>query len=234
MIEVLQYLVIIFGYIAPLVFIFGIAYRIWGWGRLPIGAGRGLFPKPSGTVTGVIWKGLALPTLFSGDKLFWIAFIAFHLSLFYFMAGHIFIFISPAALGISPETVDLTVKVATYAGGIALVAIIYFIFRRIAITRSREISTFGDHFWLWVLLIIIGIAVITRLFNLGENPDVYRAFVASVITLSPSLPPPNLWFLTHALLGLIFLIYFPFGKPIHAIGQFFNQYILVKPLKGVK
>lgn len=68
----LSHLVIIFGYMAILVLILGLAYRIWNWGRLPTGFSWGVFPKPTKwVVTSVIWKAFAWPTLFKGDRLLW-------------------------------------------------------------------------------------------------------------------------------------------------------------------
>jgi len=113
-----------------------------------------------------------------------------------------------------------------WTGVFMLMATIYFVLRRVGITRSREISAFTDHFWLWFLLIIIGIGTYLTAFKVVPHEETWT-FTRSFIALRPTLPPQNFWWLTQALLGLIYLIYFVFGKPIHAIESFFTQYILV-------
>ncbi len=223
MITVLSYLVIIFGYIALFVFIFGLTYRILGWARLPTGFYWGLYPRPTKwTFSSVIWKIFALPTLFTTDKQLWIAAIFFHIVLFMSVALHF------ELLGVhfGPEaTID---PIGACAGIIALIAVVYYIQRRLGITRSKEISALATHFWLWLLLVQVGIGTYLRAFDVVA-PEVYSAFAISVLTFKPTLPPPDLWFLFHAFIGEMYLFYIVFGKPVHSIGQFFSQYILAKP-----
>ena len=224
----LSYLIIIFGYLAILIFIFGVGYRIWNWARLPTGFSWGLFPKPTRwTFTSLIWKALAWPTLFKGDKALWIGALLFHLGILLLFLGHLGIFTDIAAFGERvgiPAEVSYTIGII--AGSLVGLAILYYLLRRLFIRRAKEISSFADHFWLWALLVVVGVGLYSRVFH-EVSSDVVREFATNLITLSPILPPENLWFLIHALLSELFIIYAVTGKPIHFVGQLFTQYILV-------
>ena len=224
----LSYSVIILGYLAVLVFILGVAYRIWNWARLPVGFNWGLFPKPTKwTVTSLIWKAFAWPTLFKADKLLWIGAILFHLGVLALLVGHTGVFVDTLSfmerLGI-PADVSYTIGII--AGSIIGIVIIYFIFRRIVTAETREISSFADHFWLWFLIAVVGTGIYGRIFY-DISSETVREFATSLITFNIILPPTNIWFLIHTLLAEFFIIYSVTGKPIHAVGQLFTQYILV-------
>lgn len=224
----LSYLVIIFGYLALLLFIFGIIYRAWRWSRLPQGFSWGLFPKPTRwVVTSMLWKILAWPTLFKADRLLWAGALFFHLGLLVLFAGHLGSFIDIASLG---ERIGIPSEssyvIGITAGTIVAITILFYISRRLFIRRSSEISVFADHFWLWVLLVVVLVGIYSRVFH-EVSSDAVRDFALSVVAFNPALPPQNFWFLMHVLLSEFFIIYAVIGKPIHLVGQLFTQYILV-------
>lgn len=147
----LSYLVIIFGYIALAVFVGGMAYRIWNWGRLPTGFSWGLFPKPTRwTFISVIWRAFAWPTLLRADKLLWIGAMLFHVGLLFLFVGHLDLFVNILSvmkgLGISAQT---TYAIGVYAGLVVGIVLIFFGIRRISIARAKEPSSLADHFWLF-------------------------------------------------------------------------------------
>lgn len=224
----LSYSVIILGYLAILVFILGVAYRAWNWAHLPTGFSWGLFPKPTRwTVTSLIWKAFAWPTLLKADKWLWIGALCFHLGMLVLLLGHLGIFINMASFGESigiPTEASYTIGVV--AGSVAGIVILFYLSRRLLVTKAKEISSFADHFWLWALLVVVGVGIYARVFH-EVNSDAVREFAISVLTLRPILPPENGWFLVHTLLSECFIIYAVMGKPIHALGQLFTQYILV-------
>ena len=126
-------------------------------------------------------------------------------------------------LGMSSE---VAYQIGVYAGIVAGIMLLFLVFRRIFVTKTKEISSFSDHFILLFLLVVVGIGIYSRLFD-EVSSEVVRKFAISIITLRPSLPPENFWFLIHTLLAEIFIIYSVTGKPMHLVGQFFTQYILV-------
>lgn len=224
----LSYIVIVLGYISPLVFILGMAYRIWGWSHLPTGFSWGLFPKPTKwTITSLIWKSFAWPTLFKADKLLWIGAALFHVGILALVIGHTGLFVDTKSfierMGIPADT---SYTIGVVAGMVVGIVLIFYVLRRFIATKAREISSFADHFWLWFLVAVVAVGIYARIFH-DVNSDTVREFVTSLMTLNPILPPQNLWFLVHALLAEFFIIYSVAGKPIHAVGQLFTQYILV-------
>ena len=224
----LSNLVIIFGYISVSVFILGIAYRIWGWVRLPIGFSWALFPRPTRwTVTSLIWKAFAWPTLLKADKALWIGAALFHLGLVVVFVGHLGLLADIPSLmgrvGIQKETLY---TIGVVAGIIIGIVLLFYVLRRVIILRVSEISYFADHFWLWCLFIVIGVGIYARLFHEVDS-DAVRQFAISVFVFKPILPPQNLWFLLHSFLAELFIMYSIMGKPIHSVGQLFTQYIVV-------
>jgi len=126
-------------------------------------------------------------------------------------------------LGISK---DATYQIGIYAGVIVLAAILFFSIRRILVVKGKEISSFSDHFVLWFLLVVVVMGIYARLFDEVSSESI-REFALSVVRFNPILPPENVWFLVHTLLAEIFIIYTVAAKPMHLVGQFFSQYILV-------
>lgn len=224
----LSYLVVIFGYLALLVFILGIAYRIWGWARLPAGFSWGLFPKPTKwMVTSLIWKAFAWPTLFKADKLLWIGAACFHVGILVLFVGHLGVFTDVASFGERLGIpADASYLIGVVVGIVVGIALVFYVTRRILVTKVREISSFSDHFWLWFLLAVVGVGIYARIFH-EVSSEAVRGFATSLITLNTILPPQNLWFLIHTFLSELFIIYSVTGKPIHLVGQLFTQYILV-------
>lgn len=217
----LSYIVIVLGYISLLVFILGMAYRVWNWTHRPIGFNWELFPKPTNSTFFSLLLGriLAIPTLFKSDKQLLLVALAMHLAIITSIFLHLELFTS---LG-RENIIDIT---GSTAGTLGIVLVSYFIFRRIILREARELTSFADYFWLSVLLLLVALGTHLRIGNFVE-PEAYRTFAVSVITFKPALPPPNLWFLTHALIGEIYLMYIVAGKMMHSIGWFFAQYIMV-------
>lgn len=224
----LSYLAVIFGYLALLIFILGVAYRVWGWARLPTGFTWGLFPKPTKwLITSLIWKSFLWPTLFKADKLLWIGAACFHVGILLLFVGHMGVFVDTLSfmekLGIPAET---SYTIGVVAGIVVGLALLFYVSRRIIVTKAKEISSFADHFWLWFLIAVVGVGIYARIFH-EVSSEAVREFATNLITFNMILPPQNLWFLIHTLLAELFIIYSVIGKPIHLVGQLFTQYILV-------
>jgi len=72
----------------------------------------------------------------------------------------------------------------------------------------------------------MGIGMYLVIFEIVPHEETWT-FTRNFITLRPTLPPQNFWWIMQALLGLTYIIYFVVGKPIHSVEQFFTQSILV-------
>ena len=228
MIDFWSYLVIIFGYIAPPVFIAGIAWRIWNYKRYPTGFSWGIFPQATESKTvNLLWRALVWPTILKGDKLLWIVAVVFHIGILFLFIGHLGVFVDMIAfsdnIGISK---DATYAIGIAAGSLALIALLIFIGRRYSIRRVKVVSTFTDYFWLWFLVAVVAIGIYARVADEASS-EVVREFARNLWSFNPEMPPEKLWFLIHTFLAEVFIIYSVFGKPMHLVGQFFTQYILV-------
>ena len=149
---VFSYLVIIFGFISPLVFILGIAYRIWKWKRLSMGFSWGLFPKPTNhTATSVLWKVFAWPTLFKADKFLWVIALCFHISILLLLVGHLGNFVDIIAfaerLGIHSQA---AYQIGVVSGILAGIAIILFIMRRVFVAKAQQLSSSVPKWSSWI------------------------------------------------------------------------------------
>jgi len=227
MVDFLSYLVIIFGYIAPPVFIVGIIWRIWNYKRYPTGFDWAIQPQPTkSTPANLLWRGFAWPTLFKGDRPLWIGAMLFHISIVVLFVGHLGLFVDMIAfsgkLGISK---DGTYIFGIVAGSIAIAALLFFISRRIWLTKARIVSTFADYFWLLFLLAVVIIGLYARVADEASS-EIVRDFTINLWTFKPEMPPTHTWFLIHTLMAELFIIYAIIGKPIHLVGQFFTQYIM--------
>ena len=227
MVDLLSYLVIIFGYIAPPIFVAGMIWRIWNYKRYPTGFDWAVQPQPTeNTFVNVMWRAFAWPTLFKGDRLLWISAMVFHISILVLAMGHLGLFVDMVAfsgkLGISK---DATYAFGILSGSTAMIALLIFIARRIWITKVKIVSTFADYFWLIILLAVIVVGLYARIADEASS-EVVREFARNLWSFQPEMPPAHTWFLIHTFLAEIFLIYAVVGKPIHLVGQFFTQYIM--------
>ena len=200
------------------------AYRFWAWKKLPQPF-MTLFPSPrNGLWAEVLKETLFFPSLFQGDRVLWTFAWVFHAMLALIVVGHVRVFTDfPAlwaALGINADTMS---AVAGGAAGIAiLLAVLLLLLRRLAIRRTREISTAGDHFALLLILAILLTGNAMRFlghFDLNQT----REYFAALVTLRAPSPPASAWFLAHFLLAQVLVLYIPFSKILHFGGVFFTQ-----------
>lgn len=151
----------------------------------------------------------------------------FHLAIIVLFVGHLGVFVDMIAfsgkLGVSK---DATYAIGIAAGSIAVVALLFFLARRIWVGKTKSISTFADYFWLLVLLAVVGIGIYARVADEASS-EIVREFARNLWSFNPEMPPANTWFLIHTFLAELFIIYSVLGKPMHLVGQFFTQYIMV-------
>ncbi|MFQ6122060.1 MAG: respiratory nitrate reductase subunit gamma [Dehalococcoidales bacterium] len=157
----------------------------------------------------------------------WIGAACFHVGILLLFVGHMGVFVDTLSfmekLGIPAET---SYTIGVVAGIVVGLALLFYVSRRIIVTKAKEISSFADHFWLWFLIAVVGVGIYARIFH-EVSSEAVREFATNLITFNMILPPQNLWFLIHTLLAELFIIYSVIGKPIHLVGQLFTQYILV-------
>ncbi len=213
------YFIIGLSYFAGLVFILGLARKLWGYIRTPMPWPEVTTPAPEtegGAILRIITGVVLFPNLFKADKFLWAGAWVFHVGLLVILIRHIryFTYPVPGILGtIFVQNVALT------AGYIFGAAALYLFWRRLALHRTLYISGLPDYFALALLAAIAGTGIILSYWAHVYLVDV-KAFMLGLLTLNPIPPPYHPLFLLHFLLVLTLMIYFPFSKLLHAGGVF--------------
>ncbi len=227
-------------YITISIFAVGWIYRLWSWAKARPSRRITLYPAPQATLsttTSILKKALIFPALYNADKFLWFGAVIFLIGLFLSVALHAFInypvtTLLPNALGFSDLWSYLGVSVIAREGIsgwfgslsaiFVVIAISFFLLRRLAIPEVRYLSTFADYASLAFLLIIISIGTYMRLFNIIDHVHL-KAYLASLASLNPILPPSNPLFMIHLTLAQFYLMYLPFSKATHSIGTLIIQ-----------
>ncbi len=215
-------------YIAVAVFLGGTVYQIIKWRtRAKSAVRQGMFPKPTGPkrFLKLGWDSFLYPWVLDTDRWMWFFVIAMHLAGVGLFFGHTRIF-GDAGFMLSIFGEDSLNRLGGILGtaiGIFLfIAFLYFLIRRLK-SPYKELSVPADYLLLLLILLLILLGDHLRLTHPFELGD-YRAYMSSLVHLSPSYPEaiagsPARWVLTfHVLTASLLLIYFPFSKLIHAIG----------------
>lgn len=216
-------------YLAVLIFLAGCLCRLTLWLRAPVPLKIPLTPAPT-TFAGVVARYaaeiLVFRTLFTGDRLLWLASWVFHATLAFIVAGHVVgIFLSGLVCKLRGWTPEQYARFSALSGGtlgiIILLPLIWLFVRRLNNERVRYISTPGDYFALLLLLAIVITGECLRF-----APDIHladvRDYLIGLATFRFAAPPNSALFVWHFLFVNALLIYAPFGKLLHAGGIFFS------------
>jgi nitrate reductase gamma subunit len=215
-------------YLALLVFVVGMGYRLRVWMKTPQPGKMTLFPSDGRVTRGVLAEALFFPSLFRGDKVLWSMAWVFHVTLALVFVGHLRVVTGLVdallfKLGMAPESVGAMSTAVGGAAGVVLLATgALLLGRRIAVGRVREISLGSDFF---ALLLVIAVVVTGDLMRFaGAHFDLAqtRAWALSLLSFSPRVPEQPM-FLLHALLAQLLIMYMPFSKILHFGGIFFTQ-----------
>ncbi|MEK7274854.1 MAG: respiratory nitrate reductase subunit gamma, partial [Candidatus Desantisbacteria bacterium] len=212
-----------FAYFAIVIFVFGILCKVWKYAIIPNPLKIPLTPAPTnavGVILRVFLDAAFFKSLFNSNKFIWLGGCAFHLALLVVVASHIRFFISPV-----PELIMLLQtffqSIGIFIGLLFIAPIGYLFIRRVWVDRIRFVSIFADYFVL-VLLFLIGLSGITMKYLIRPDLVAVKTFILGLISFHPESMPTNPVFIIHFTLILIFLIYFPFSKLMHAGGIFFS------------
>jgi nitrate reductase gamma subunit len=225
-----SYFIIGLSYFAGLTFVLGLLWRLYGYIRTPMPWPEVVTPAPeteAGALARVVGDVLIFPSLFKADKWLWAGAWAFHAALFAILLRHLRYFTYPVpGVALYMETLaawlGLYVKtIALWFGYIFGLAVLYLLWRRLALPRNLYLSGLPDYFALALLGAIAGTGIMMSYWSHVYLVDV-KAFTLGLLTLRPVAPPLHPLFLVHYLLVLLLLIYFPFSKLLHAGGIFFS------------
>jgi nitrate reductase gamma subunit len=217
-------------YLAFVLFVVGMTFRIYIWQKAPQPGKMTLFPAGDSTSKGVLSETFLFPSLFKGDKTLWSFAWVFHATLALVILGHIRVFTALIdrmliGMGMSPEAIGIMSSTLGGAAGIVLLATgLLLLIRRFAQERVREISNFSDFF---ALLLLLAIVFTGDLMRFGGHFDLEqtRAWAWSLVTFSPIVISDGM-FQVHALLALVLIAYVPYSKIMHFGGIFFTQALI--------
>ncbi len=206
-------------YVATLILIAGLAYRIYEYSRTPAPLKIPTTPAPT-TNAGVAYRMarevVLFESLFKSNKWIWVFGWLFHVGLALVLFRHVRYFQEP--LWFVVEFVQPFGKYASFAMVAGLAGLWA---RRFLVDRVRYISTPSDHLIL-ALLITIGLSGMMMSFVAHTDIVNLKAFMLGLMTFDFQPLPTDTILLVHLTLVALLMIIFPISKLLHAPGIFFS------------
>lgn len=206
-------------YLATLLLVVGLLYRINTYARTPAPLKIPTTPAPTttgGVVLRMTREVLFFESLFKSNLWIWSLGILFHGSLALVVLRHLRYFVDPVW-----EWVAFVQPFGMYAGITMLLGLCGLWARRLFVERIRYISTPSDHL---MLLLLIGIAVSGLSMKFVQHTDVIgvKSYFLGLMHFNVQPLPADLLLTVHLSLVALLLIVFPFSKLLHAPGVFFS------------
>ncbi len=206
-------------YLATLVLVVGLLYRINTYARTPAPLKIPTTPAPTST-TGVALRMarevVFFESLFKATLWTWAAGWLFHASLLLVVLRHLRYFTEPVW-----GWVAFIQPFGMYAGITMLLGLCGLWARRLFVERIRYISTPSDHL---MLLLLIGIAASGLLMKFVAHTDVIavKGYFLGLMSFNIQALPADLLLFVHLSLVVSLLVVFPYSKLLHAPGVFFS------------
>jgi nitrate reductase gamma subunit len=206
-------------YVASLVLVAGLAFKVVQYARTPAPLKIPTTPAPT-TQSGVVFRMarevVLFESLFRGNKWTWIFGWMFHFGLFLVTLRHLRYFLDPV-----PLPIELVQPFGIYAGFAMVAGLVGLWGRRVLVDRVRYISSPSDHLILG-LLILIGVSGLLMSFVVHTDIVAVKAFFLGLMTLNVQPLPADPLLMLHLLLVVGLMIIFPYSKLLHAPGLFFS------------
>jgi nitrate reductase gamma subunit len=206
-------------YVAALVLVAGLAFKVVQYARTPAPLKIPTTPAPT-TQSGVAFRMarevVLFESLFRGNKWTWIFGWMFHFGLFLVTLRHLRYFLDPV-----PLPIQLVQPFGIYAGFAMVAGLVGLWGRRVLVDRVRYISSPSDHLILG-LLILIGVSGLLMSFVVHTDIVAVKAFFVGLMTLNVQPLPADPLLMLHLLLVVGLMIIFPYSKLLHAPGLFFS------------
>ena len=206
-------------YLATLLLVVGLLYRISSYARTPAPLKIPTTPAPTttgGVVLRMTREVVFFESLFKSNLWIWGFGMLFHASLALVLLRHLRYFIEPVW-----AWVEFIQPFGMYAGITMLLGLLGLWGLRLLVERIRYISTPSDHL---MLVLLIGIAASGLLMKFVAHTDVIgvKGFFLGLMHLDIQALPADLLLLVHLSLVVALLAVFPFSKLLHAPGVFFS------------
>lgn len=219
-----NFVYVVLPYLTIIALVFGIAYRVQKWRKMPR-AKAIIFPAvPNRTATvKAVAKDMCLfVKTYKSSKVLWVMAFMLHVGLALAIVGHLRTVTEFSWLwglfSLSDEGIkDASMIMGSIAGIAILAGVVLLLARRLTPTW-RFISIFQDYY---VLVLLLGIALTgmgMRLFSEIEVEEIHH-YSRGVLAFSPEAEIANGWFLWHFLLAQSLIIYFPFSKLVHLFSK---------------
>jgi nitrate reductase gamma subunit len=206
-------------YVAAIILIGGLAYRIYEYSRTPAPLKIPTTPAPT-TRTGVIWRMTkevtVFESLFKSNKWIWAFGWLFHLCLALVLVRHVRYFQDPVC-----DLITFIQPFGMYASFGMIAGLLGLWARRFLVDRVRYISTPSDHLIL-ALLVGIGLTGMSMTFVAHTDIVALKAFSLGLITFNWQPLPNDFNLLAHLFLVALLMIIFPISKLLHVPGVFFS------------
>jgi nitrate reductase gamma subunit len=206
-------------YLATLLLVVGLFYRISTYARTPSPLKIPTTPAPTttgGVVLRMTREVVFFESLFKANLWTWGLSMMFHGSLVLVLMRHLRYFTEPVW-----EWVALIQPFGMYAGITMLLGLCGLWGRRLFVERIRYISTPSDHL---MLLLLMGIAASGLMMKFAVHTDVIavKSYFLGLMHLDMLALPADLLLFVHLSLVVSLLVVFPFSKLLHAPGVFFS------------
>jgi len=206
-------------YVATLVLVVGLVYRISVYTRTPAPLKIPTTPAPittGGVVLRMTREVLFFESLFKGNLWTWGAGWLFHASLALVLIRHLRYFTEPVW-----GWVAFIQPFGMYAGFTLVFGAMGLWARRIFVERIRYISTPSDHLML-VLFLVIGLSGLTMTFIAHGDVIGVKGFMLGLMHFDLQKLPSNPSLYVHLSMVAILMMIFPISKLLHAPGLFFS------------
>jgi nitrate reductase gamma subunit len=206
-------------YLATLLLVVGLLYRISIYARTPAPLKIPTTPAPTttgGVVLRMTREVVFFESLFKSNLWIWGLGMMFHASLALVLMRHLRYFTEPVW-----EWVALIQPFGMYAGITMLLGLGGLWGRRLFVERIRYISTPSDHL---MLLLLMGIAASGLMMKFVVHTDVIavKGYFLGLMHFNIQTLPADPLLMLHLSLVVSLMVVFPFSKLLHAPGVFFS------------
>lgn len=206
-------------YLATLVFVVGLLYRVSVYTRTPAPLKIPTTPAPvntGGMVLRMAREVVLFESLFKANLWTWGLGWLFHASLALVLLRHLRYFTDPVW-----AWVVFIQPFGKYAGITMLLGAAGLWARRLFVERIRYISTPSDHLML-VLLMAIALSGLTMTFVAHTDVVAVKGFFLGLMNFDWQVLPSSVGLYAHLLMVAALLLIFPVSKLLHAPGVFFS------------
>ena len=206
-------------YLATLLLVAGLAYKIFDYSRTPAPLKIPTTPAPT-TQSGVVYRMakevVLFESLFKANKWIWVFGWLFHFGLLLVLVRHLRYFTEPVWFW-----VYIVQPFGKYASIMMVIGLVGLLARRFLVDRVRYISTPSDYLML-VLIIVIGLSGMLMTFVAHTDIVALKTFFMGLMYFDVQPVPQDPVLLIHLALVALLMLIFPVSKLLHAPGLFFS------------